>query len=160
MSLAKGSLSPIMDERYRLKPADIGRAILRVTIKNVSLQGVEYLSPVLHLAEFPQKRLVIDRAQCQVLIRLTGSLLSADWIGQQIDLQMSTHEGQTNIAISAPQTERQLLHPAQSPKHATARHQLGPSLLLLSLLLIIFSAAYVLDNGGAVWQLVKSFFAH
>ena len=47
----KMSLSPIIDDRYRLKPADIGRAILRVTIRNVSLQGVETLCPVLHLGE-------------------------------------------------------------------------------------------------------------
>ena len=158
-SLANESLSPIIDEHYRLKPADIGRALLRVTIKNVSLQGVEQLRPVLHLGEFPNKRLVIDRTQCQVLIRLTGSPLFVDWIGQEIDLKMSIHEGQTDITISAPQAENRLWHPAQSPKRATARHQLGPSLLLFSVILLIFSAAYALDNGGAVWQFVKSFFA-
>jgi hypothetical protein len=157
-SLAKGSLSPIIDERYRLKPTDIGYATLRVTIKNVSLQGVEHLSPVLHLGEFPNKRLVIDSTQCQVLIRLTGSPLFVDWIGQEIDLKTNMHEGQTDITISAPQTENNLHHPTRWPKRTTARHQLGPSLLLLGLLLLIFSAAYALDNGGAVWQFVKGFF--
>jgi len=153
------SLSPIIDDRYRLKPADIGRAILRVTIRNVSLQGVETLCPVLHLGEFPNKRLVIDSTQCQVLIRLTGSPLFTDWIGQQIDLKTITDEGQAKITVSAPQAEKWLWPSAPSPARATPRHQLGPSLLLLSLLLLIFSAAYALDNGSALWQFVAHFLA-
>ncbi len=151
------SLSPLVDELYTLKPTDVGRAPLRVTIRNVSLQGVEELNPVLHLQEFPTKRLVIDRTQGQVLIQLTGSPLFTSWIGQQIDLKAVTNEGKTAIMLSAPQPEHWLWPRAISPLQASKRDQYWSSLLLFSVLLLIFGAAYLLDNGDAIWQFLRNF---
>jgi hypothetical protein len=152
------SLSPLVDEHYSLKPTDVGRATFRVTIKNVSLQGVEELSPVLHLNEFPNKRLVIDRIQCQALIRLTGSPLFTGWIGQQIDLTTVTNAGRTAIVIGAPQPENWLWNRASAPANDGVRSQWWTSLLLFIILVLIFSAVYVLDNGDTVWQFWKNFF--
>ena len=149
------SISPVIDDGYRLKPADVGRATMRVTINNVSLQGVEELSPVLHLVEFPTKRLVIDGAQGQVLMQLTGSPLLTDWIGQQIDLKTSTDEGESTILIQAPQAESWPWKQTSPPKHESDPGNRWTSLLLLVVLIVIFGAAYALDNGDAVWQVVK-----
>jgi len=152
------SLSPIVDQRYRLKPTDIGQATLRVTIQNVSFQGVEELKPVLHLVEFPTKRFVVDRAQCQALIRLTGSPLLLDWIGHQIDLKTITAEEQTNILIAAPQAAHWPWQQVQSSTRAGNYQPLWTSILLLIVLLLIFGAAYALDNGDLIGSLIKNFF--
>ncbi|MCX6047886.1 MAG: hypothetical protein NT075_22530 [Chloroflexi bacterium] len=151
------SLSPLVDEHYTLKPVDVGRAPLRVTINNVSLQGVEEISPVLHLNEFPTKRLVIDSTQSQTLIQMTGSPLFASWIGHKIDLKVVTQAGLTHIVLSAPQPENWLWPRTSTALPDRTRRQYGPSILLFIVLLFIFSAAYLLDNGDAIWQFLKNF---
>lgn len=151
------SLSPLVDELYTLRPVDVGHAPLRVTINNVSLQGVEEISPVLHLNEFPTKRLVIDSTQSQTLIQMTGSPLFASWIGQKIELTTVTQAGLTNIVLSAPQPENWLWHRTNSAAPDGTRRQYGASILLFVVLILIFSAAYLLDNGDAIWQFLKNF---
>lgn len=152
------SLSPIVDERYRLKPADVGPTT-RVTIKNVSLQGVEQLRPVLHLAEFPTKRLVIDSTQCEALIRLIGSPFLTDWIGHQVDLTTITAEEQTRIMIGASSPARWPWQQAGALVQANNHQPIWTSILLLIVLLLIFSAAYALDNGDMIGALIKHFLA-
>ncbi|CAN5507110.1 hypothetical protein BH10CHL1_BH10CHL1_11230 [soil metagenome] len=151
------SLSPLVDELYTLKPSDVGRPPLRVTIKNVSLQGVEEICPVLHLKEFPTKRLVIDSTQSQTLIQMTGSPLFGSWIGQKIDLRTMTEAGLTTIVLSAPQPENWLWPRTSTSALDQTRRQYWTSILLFVVLLLIFSAAYLLDNGDAIWQFLKNF---
>ena len=160
------SLSSIVDLRYRLQPADIGQRVLRLTINNISVQGVEDLRPVLHFAEFPTKRLVLDSDQRRALIQMTGSVLFADWVGHQVDLSTGmgsvVHDDQGEIAQEQPV----IVLGAPGQVKAGRRANVGSvstsgrwtSWLLLFVILLAFAAAYLLENSDALWQLLEGYF--
>jgi len=160
------SLSSIVDLRYRLQPADIGPRGLRLTINNISVQGVEDLRPVLHFAEFPTKRLVLDRDQRQALIQMTGSVLFADWVGRQVELSTEmggvTHAapGEADpeppvIVLGAP---GQVKAGRRAKPGPVSMHGRWTSLLLLIVILLTFAAVYFLENSDALWQLLEGYF--
>ena len=93
------SRAVIIDHTYRLQAADIGQQFMRVQIVSVSLQGLEESKPMLHLAEFPNRPLVLDAVQRDALLRITGSALFNDWVGQTIQLHRA-HNGK-DVAITA-----------------------------------------------------------
>lgn len=145
------SISPIIDERYRLRPTDLGRGSVQVTIQNVSWQGVEQLCPLLHLREFPQKRLLLNGRQMQSLIEIVGSTQDHDWIGYTIFLQVEQKDDELTI----------VLHPftaahEQNPRRLRPRRQLreaGRTLLLVALLILIFGLVFLLDRMDSLWSL-------
>lgn len=138
------SISPIIDERYRLHPTDIGRSGVQVTVQNVSWQGVEQLQPLLHLREFPQKRLQLTQPQVRSLTEIVGSTLAQDWIGHRLMLVVQYEAGEPVItlhagAFTAPQPDTWL-----PPLHLSEQ---GRTLLLLLLLGGIFVLVFLLDNA-------------
>ncbi len=92
------SISEIVDEKYRLHATDLHGRAQYVTISNVSYQGIEDLNPVLHFTG-TTKRSVLNQAQCQNLIQLTGSLIFTDWIGREVLLEPRATEGEAEILI-------------------------------------------------------------
>ncbi|MBX3012147.1 MAG: hypothetical protein KF832_11605 [Caldilineaceae bacterium] len=144
------SISPIIDEHYRLHPADLGRRSVQVTIQNVSWQGVEQLRPLLHLREFPQKRLPLNSAQVQRLVEIVGSSLAQDWIGHTILLLAEREEGDLVIT----------LQPFMATPGATAPTRLRPqrgntnqTALLVLLLALLFGLVFLLDRVESLWTL-------
>ena len=137
------SLSPIVDERYRLHPADLGRGAVHVTIQNVSWQGVEERRLLLHLREFPRKRLVLDQHQLQTLIQLMGTTNEKQWIGQalQIVVQHAANEAIIALAPAGVMAEK----PANY-RRAFAVGEVGKTLLLLALLGLLFFFVFLLDR--------------
>lgn len=95
------SLSPLVDERYRLTLADLEGRPRRLRVANVTTQGVEELVPVLHF-EGTTKRLVLTPAQSRQLIAITGSAIFANWIGQTLVLQPRRSGGEMQINIQPP----------------------------------------------------------
>ena len=146
------SLSPIVDQRYRLAPTDVGNG-RRVTICNVSLQGVEASRPVLHLAEFPTKRLVLERTHCQALTRLVGSALFTDWVGYQIDLHVTMDEPCPLIVIGSSPPQR---HRRAGRKLGNVRGR-GLSIVLIVIVILAFVAVYLLENSDTLWRLLQNF---
>ncbi len=137
------SISPIIDEHYRLRPEDIGRSGIYVTVQNVSWQGVEQLHPLLHLREFPQKRLVLTQQQIQRLIEITGSSLALAWIGQRLVLVATYDDGEPVIMIRlAPPTKGTAVG-WRPPLHI---EETGRTLFLLLLLALIFLLVFLLDR--------------
>ncbi|MEZ4864044.1 MAG: hypothetical protein R3C14_22185 [Caldilineaceae bacterium] len=136
------SLAPIIDREYRLHPQDLQRGPVRVTIQNVSWQGLEQASPVLHLREFTQKRLPLDRTQCQALIAMTGTTLYQEWIGHSLILY--TAEEADGLRI--------VLHPANQPLTLPLRTRLSLGagalrpLLLALLLILLFLLALIVER--------------
>ena len=57
-------------------PADLGGRPRRVIIANVTYQGIEEMTPVLHFAGQP-KRLALTRPMAQQLTAATGTSLPA-----------------------------------------------------------------------------------
>jgi hypothetical protein len=156
------STAPVIDIRYRLRPEDIGRSGIYVTIQNVSWQGVEQLAPLLHLREFPGKRLLLDPQQQQALIQITGSAETRAWVGQVLLLQVvATPEVNTATAIDKPADpwRIQLFSPNQIPITLPLPQlpwqlsdQTRKTLILLLLLLLLFLAVTILDSSENAWQ--------
>ena len=136
------SISPIIDERYRLQPADVGRSGVHVTVQNVSWQGIEQLHPLLHLREFPQKRLLLNQQQVQSLIEIVGSTMAQDWIGQRLVLVAEYDDGDLVIRIRLATPVNRLTIGWRPPLHL---RETGQTLLLVLLLALIFLLVFLLD---------------
>lgn len=92
------SISPIVDADYRLYPHDLDGIPRQVVIANVTYQGVEEMTPVLHF-EGQTKRLVLTPEQVRELIEITGTVLYPKWIGLPVILQphITRHESRIHI---------------------------------------------------------------
>jgi len=144
------SISPVVDEAYRLHPRDLGRSRVQVTIQNVSWQGIEQLQPLLHLREFPQKRLLLTGRQVQTLITIASSIRERDWIGHTILLLVEYEDGEPTITLtpfSAAVGHAPQVYPRpQLPER-------GRTILLLLLLALLFTLVFLLENSPLFWQL-------
>ncbi len=142
------SLSPIVDARHRLRPDDLYNGALATTILNVTLQGVEAIRPVLHLAQAP-KPLVLDAAQCNDIARITGSAVPNSWIGSEIVLNPNIRDDVLTIDIHAP---GELL---LSPRRGRVALRLTPgvrSLLIGILIVLLFLLVYQVEQSEFLWN--------
>lgn len=144
------SISPVIDEHYRLQPSDLGRSSVQVTIQNISWQGIEQLHLLLHLREFPQKRLLLQAQQVQRLIEIAGSIQERDWIGHTLFLWVEYEDGEPIITLH-PFTVH--LERAIPLLPRPQRQQNGRTLLLFLLLALIFTLVFLLENSDTLWQL-------
>ena len=94
------SISPIVDAEYRLQPEDLVGLPRHVIISNVTYQGVEEMTPVLHF-EGQSKRLVLSPEQIAKIIDISGTLLYPQWIGLAIILQPPKSDTDDTIIIRA-----------------------------------------------------------
>lgn len=143
------SISSVIDERYRLHPRDLGRSSIQVTIQNVSWQGVEQLNPLLHLREFPQKRLLLNQRQMQRLLEITGSTLERDWIGHTLQLRSEYDDGELIIALYPMATTREYFAPHRP---ILQLHETTRTLFLLAILGLLFVLVFLLENSTTFWQ--------
>lgn len=143
------SISPIVDEHYRLHPGDLGRRSVQVTVQNVSWQGVEKLQPLLHLREFPFKRLLLNQQQVQSLTEIVGSTLARDWIGHRLILVVEYQVGEPVITIQSTAPTQVQPSPWQLPLITNERVR---TLLLLLLLALLFLIVFLLDNSNTIGQ--------
>jgi hypothetical protein len=94
------SISPVVDASYRLQPADLQGAPRQVVISNVTYQGIEEMTPVLHF-EGQSKRLVLTPEQVSQLIAITGTTLFQQWLGTAIVLKPQIRKDDSTILILA-----------------------------------------------------------
>ena len=92
------SISPIVDAEYRILPTDLEGHTRRVEIANVTYQGVEAMTPVLHFVG-QTKRLVMTPEHAKQMLEITGSILHAQWIGVTIILQPRITKQESRILI-------------------------------------------------------------
>lgn len=79
------SVSDAVETGYRIQPTDLrGQETVRLIV-NVSYQGIEDMSPVLHL-DGTTKRLALDQEQSRQMMILTQSSIPEDWVGARIRL--------------------------------------------------------------------------
>lgn len=153
------SRAPVVDERYRLQPADLQGLPLRTVIHKVTYQGLEQLTPVLHFADLPLghlalvKHLALDAAQCRELIRLTRSSFCGDWVGQTVELRVTSVAGKPTINLATPTPPavvRERLLRVHTPLMLN-----GHTLLLITLLVLVFVALFLFENSTAAWQWIE-----
>lgn len=97
------SLSEIVDHAYRLRPDDLAGQAHRVVIANVTYQGVEDMTPVLHFAGQP-KPLALSPQMTHQLTLVTNTSLRSAWIGHEVIIQPQADAAGPTIAILPPDT--------------------------------------------------------
>lgn len=137
----------IVETRYRLQPADLPAAGLQATVKRVTRQGVEHVTPVLHLDGAP-KPFLLDDENIRRMSALAGSPLHAAWIGVALTLVAASEEGQPAIRIFGTGAA-----PAPPRQPRTVRSQWRAVLLFLLLLGLAFGAVFLVENWGRLWPL-------
>jgi len=150
-SVSPNSISPIIDRRYRLTPQDLGRHDHVVTIRNVSWQGVETLSPLLHLHEFPTKRLALDAIQQQELIQILGTYHTEDWIGEQVIIAAQSDHDQLRVHLFPP-TSAARNRKALLPTEIHLPDSMKATVILLLILFVLFLLVALLDQSDGFWQ--------
>lgn len=94
------SISAAVDEGYRIHLADLDGQEWEWVITNVSYQGVEEMSPVLHLQGL-SKRFVLDAEQSRQMMALTRSPIPEEWIGATIRVAPKQTADNGSIAITS-----------------------------------------------------------
>jgi hypothetical protein len=148
------SLSNIVDEQYRLRVEDLQGRARRVEIANISYQGVEELSPVLHFVGM-SRRLVLNERQSQAMIDLTGSPRFADWVGYTIELRPAKVASQPTIALHKVEERRKKALWTNQPAGERAGWIMA---LLVVLILLTFSALYTMEHAGELWAILEQLF--
>lgn len=138
----------IIRTRYRLNAADLADGSLRTTITNVSLEGLETLHPVLHLAGV-EKRLVLDDQQCDDLAHITETAIMEEWIGREVGLVVDMETSPASITICAPDDAR--LRQRRPIRPSVQTSLLTPYLVAL-LIITIFIVVFLLDSNETIWQ--------
>ena len=140
------SISDIVDSEYRLHAADLNGQDMEWAVVNVSYQGLENMSPVLHL-EGMTKRLVLDPTMSQQMMALTHSSIPEDWIGAIIHVSPPSEEYNGTIQIKGVDIaigQGQSLWSVVSQRRG---YQLTVSLLVLTIvavmLWLLFFTIYV-----------------
>lgn len=148
------SISPIVDANYRLQPADLEGAARQVTIANVTYQGVENMTPVLHFMG-QTKRLVLSPEQVTQMVEITGTPLFPQWVGVPIILQPKKSQGQTTIQIKAV-TSRQRGRPM--PVYMTEEKRGWRLALVVVGGLLTISSIYVVMNLSTLLTIIQELF--
>lgn len=94
------SISPVVDAEYRIHPADLQGSTRHVVVTNVTYQGVEAMTPVLHFAG-QTKRLVMTPEHVSQMVEITGSILHEQWLGCHLLLQPRVAKRESSILIKA-----------------------------------------------------------
>lgn len=94
------SLSDVIDRRYRLLPADLAGKARQVIVRGVTVEGVEYVTPLIHF-EGVGRPLALDARQRIEMSRIARSTILADWVGASLVLQPVRDHGQDRIRLYA-----------------------------------------------------------
>jgi hypothetical protein len=138
----------VVEQRYRLQPADLPTTGLQGAVTRITRQGVETVTPVLHLRGAPRP-LLMDDENIHRMVAVAGSPLHSDWVGVTVLLRVETVAGIPAIRICAPDAA-----PATSAlRLRPPLRQWRAALLLLAVVTLAFGAVYLVEN----WTLVLSY---
>ena len=135
----------VVEQRYRLQPADLPAAGLETSVTTVTRQGVEAVTPVLHLRDVARPFL-LDGENTQRVTAIAGSPLATDWTGVALALRVVDEDGRQMIRIFTPDASSVTRAPTRRAPGARWRRLL----FLLLVLLLAFGAVYLVEN----WALV------
>jgi hypothetical protein len=77
----------VVEQRYRLQPADLPTTGLQGAVTRITRQGVETVTPVLHLRGAPRP-LLLDDENVRRMVAVAGSPLQGDWVGVTVLLRV------------------------------------------------------------------------
>ena len=134
------SISPTVDENYRLRAADLEGLARQVEIANITYQGVEEMAPVMHFVG-QSKRMVMSPEQVNEMLEITGTVLAPKWVGTRILLQPHESGGEFYIRIE-PLTAKQRGRPMPTYVSEDRRGWI----LALSVVIIILVASLIIAS--------------
>jgi hypothetical protein len=130
--------SEIVDAKYRVHADDLNGQRHEWVIANVTYEGLEELSPVLHI-EGLTKRFVLDQEQSHQMMSLTHSFIPDDWVGARIWVAPTvTAEDEKILITSADMPER-----SRWPRLGSASIGPAPLSVWLTLLIIVITLALI-----------------
>lgn len=136
----------IVETRYRLQPEDL-TYVRRMQIRAVTSQGIESVTPLLHLDGAP-KPLALTPDDIRTLVLLTGSPVYNEWPGHEVELRIVRRGDRHVIGIFAPGT-RVVDEPlVQAPP---PRRRLSTAVLFLLFLAAAALSVYLVEQGPALW---------
>jgi len=147
------SLSDVIDRQYRLLPADLAGKPRKVIVRGVTVEGVEYVTPLIHF-EGVGRPLALDAAQRIEMAHIARSTILADWVGAAVVLQPVRTNGQERIRLQALEDAGRLVvndltapFESPSPERSPWRHlvRLLGVILVVALLLV---AVWLVENSA------------
>jgi len=130
------SLSEIVDANYRIHVEDLQGREREWRISNVSFQGVEEMTPVLHF-EGMTKRLVLDQELSLQMIELTRTAIPDEWMGAKIRIAPNPAGEGSKMAITAATLPR----PTASVAMRRTKNWLARFLLSGAIIVVILTIA-------------------
>jgi hypothetical protein len=101
------SISDHGDHARRLVADDLKGQPRLVTIVNVTLHGLENMTPVLHFTG-QSKRLALTADQARQMVAATGTGIFQEWIGATVVLVPEPRRQPTMVRISPPDVHRRV----------------------------------------------------
>jgi hypothetical protein len=153
------SISDTIDIRYRLQPQDLGGQPRPVLVRNVTLEGVEMLTPLVHF-EGLARPLALDLEQRMQIADIAHSNLLVDWIGLPLILRPERQGAFETIRLAPAQGRRARPLPLSSTGWARKpanRRRIMRVLLMTFLLAAAFAAVTYIETLGGLDQLPSLF---
>ena len=136
----------IIRTRYRLQPDDLAGQRIDATITNVTIEGLESLTPVLHFDQIA-KPMLLSPGDADDLARITQTAVLQEWIGRTVSIApVETADG-VRLAIFSS-TQRTLPQPIPRPPHVESRLRQWRTILIVVLVLLIFLFVFLYENTG------------
>lgn len=142
------SLSDTIDIRYRLQPQDLGGRPRPVLVRNVTLEGIEVLTPLVHF-EGLARPLALDLDQRMQIADIARSNLLVDWIGLPLVLRPERNRGfETIRLVSRGDHWARSLPPASSGwrRKPVNRRRIVQMVLITVLLIAAFAAVSLIET--------------
>ena len=135
----------IIQTRYRLQPQDLAGRRMDVTITNVTIEGLESLTPVLHFDGI-EKPMALHPGDANDMARITHSAVLHEWIGQTVSIASIDTGNGPRLAIFSP--EQQMLdQPLSRSPQVESRLRQWRTVLYALLLLLIVLFVFLYENA-------------
>ena len=143
------SLSPVIDQRYRLAPADLAGRPRQVMVRQVGMEGLDELTPLLFF-EGVARPLALDHDQRMAMSRIAHSHRTTDWVGAALVLRPTRSQGRDTILLFDLEERVAATNPPLrerwSAPQAGAQKLLGRSAVVLLLVALAFVAAWLVER--------------
>jgi hypothetical protein len=149
------SQSILIDQRHRLRAADLGGKPLSAVVRSIAFEGVEELIPLVYF-EGMGRPLALDFDQRGDLARIAHSTVLSEWVGLTVVLRPTKIEGGETIRVFGID-EQAGKAAAVSPRVPSERKR--PARSLFRLLLIVLIVAIALAAVAAVERIPNLFSA-
>lgn len=143
------SLSPVVDQRYRLAPADLAGRPRQVMVRQVGMEGLDELTPLLFF-EGVARPLALDHDQRMAMSRIARSHRVSEWVGAALILRPTRSQGRDTILLYDLEERVAAANPPLRERwvapQAGAQRLLGRSAILLLVLALAFAAVWLVER--------------